>query len=73
MSISWSFELHLLTVDVLGVLLFIDRSDNRVSFFINFFFVDLEYFGSLLIVQILASDNVSTSFMYYLYIVGSCS
>lgn len=35
------------------MLLFIDRSDNRVSYFINFFFVDLECCGSLLIVQIL--------------------
>lgn len=37
-----------------GMLLFIDRSDNRVSYFINFFFVDLECCGSLLNVQILA-------------------
>lgn len=49
-----------------GMLLFMDRSDNRVSYFINFFFVDLECCGSLLIVQIFASYIVSTSFTYTL-------
>lgn len=61
--IYWSFKSRHLLLSILyvgalrficwpwlfwGMLLFIDRSENRVSYFINFFFVDLECCGGLL-------------------------